>query len=332
MAKRPATLRDVAAAADVSIATVSKFVNSTQRFTAEVEARMRSAIAELGYQSNPFARSMITGQTGAIGMVILDIRNPHFTAIVKGANRVAVGRGYNLLFVDTEESRVPERELLETLSRRVDGLIVSSRLPEEAIAWLAELGKPVIFFGRLGRLGVHSVGSDGYRAAFMLGRHLLELGHRDVAYVGFKRSRWNQERQRGLNDALAEAGFAARPFEVDTPNAEAGERIASKVLLAPQRPDAVVAYNDLIALGLMSEAGTLGVRIPDDVSIAGFDNIEFGRYASPALTTVDLQSERMGQVAMQRLFEVIAGELAQPFDEVLEPRLVPRASTRRRNA
>jgi LacI family transcriptional regulator len=331
MIKRPATLRDVAAAADVSTATVSKFVNGAQRFTAEVEARMTAAIAELGYQSNPSARSMITGQTGAIGVVILDIRNPHFTAIVKGANRVAMGRGYSLLFVDTQESKTPERQLLETLSRRVDGMIVSSRLPEQDVAWLADLGKPVIFFGRLGRLGIHSVGTDGYRAAFMLGRHLIELGHRDVAYVGFKASRWNQERQRGLNDALAEAGLTVRPFEVDAPSAEAGEGIASKVLLAPRRPDAVVAYNDLIALGLMSEANTLGVRVPDDVSVAGFDNIDFGRYASPALTTVDMQSERMGQVAMQRLFEVIAGELTQPFDEILEPRLVPRASTRRRN-
>src|SRR5258705_6319168 len=332
MTKRAATLRDVAAAAAVSTATVSKFVNGAQRFSAEVEARIRAAIAELGYLSNPFARSMITGRTGAIGVVILDIRNPHFTAIVKGANRVAVTRGYDLLFVDTGESLEPERQLLETLSRRVDGLIVSSRLPEKSIVWLAELGKPVVFFGRLGRHGIHSVRTHGYRPAFMLGRHLVELGHREGAYVGFQASRWNKERLRGLSDALAEAGLAAQPFEVDAPNAQAGERIASKVLLAPQRPDAVVAYNDLVALGLMSEANSLRVRIPDDVSIAGFDNIEFGRYASPALTTVDMHSERMGEVAMQRLFEAIAGDLKQPFDEILEPRLVPRASTRRRNA
>jgi DNA-binding LacI/PurR family transcriptional regulator len=330
MIKRQATLRDVAAAAAVSTATVSKFVNGTQRFSPEVEARIKASIAQLGYQSNPLARGMITGQTGAVGVVILDIRNPHFTAIVKGANRVAMGRGYNLLFVDTEESQSPERQLLETLSRRVDGLIVSSRLPEESIAWLAELGKPVVFFGRLGRLGIHSVGSDGYRAAFMLGRHLVELGHRDVAYVGFKAARWNQERLRGLNDALSEVGSAARVFEVNAPSAEAGERIASQVLLGPDRPHAVVAYNDLVALGLMSEARSLGVRVPEDVSIAGFDDIAYGRYASPSLTTVDMQSERMGDVAMQRLLEAINGELAQPFDEILEPRLVPRASTRRR--
>jgi LacI family transcriptional regulator len=330
MIKRQATLRDVAAAAAVSTATVSKFVNGTQRFSPEVEARIKESISRLGYQSNPLARSMITGQTGAVGVVILDIRNPHFTAIVKGANRVAMSRGYNLLFVDTEESQSPERQLLETLSRRVDGLIVSSRLPEESIAWLAELGKPVVFFGRLGRLGIHSVGSDGYRAAFMLGRHLVELGHRDVAYVGFKAARWNQERLRGLNDALAEVGKAARVFEVNAPSAEAGERIASQVLLGPDRPHAVVAYNDLVALGLMSEARTLGLHVPEDVSVAGFDDIAYGRYASPGLTTVDMQSERMGDVAMQRLLEAINGELAQPFDEILEPRLVPRASTRRR--
>jgi len=332
MKKQVSTLRDVALASAVSTATVSKFVNGTQRFSPEVEARIKESIEKLGYHSNPLARSMITWRTGAVGMVILDIRNPHFTAIVKGANRVAMSRGYNVLFVDTEESTSPERQLLETLSRRVDGLIVSSRLPEESIAWLAELGKPVVFFGRLGRLGIHSVGSDGYRAAFMLGRHLIELGHRNIAYVGFKSARWNQERLRGLNDAFAEVKATVRVFDVPAPSAEAGERIASNVLLSPDRPHAVVAYNDLMALGLMSEARTLGLSVPEDVSIAGFDNIEFGRYASPALTTVDMQSERMGDVAMQRLLDAIHGEMSAPFDEILEPRLVPRASTRRRGS
>jgi DNA-binding LacI/PurR family transcriptional regulator len=330
MSTRPATIRDVAAASEVSTATVSKFINGMQRFSPEVERRVCAAIEKLGYYSNPLARGVITGQTRAIGVVILDIANPHFTAIVKGANRVALDRGNKLLFVDTEESQAPAQPLLEALSRRVDGLIVSSRLPEESIQWLIDLGKPVVFVGPLGRMGSHSVGSDGYQAAFMLGRHLIGLGHRDIAYVGFKAARWNEERWRGLNDALAKAGVVARSFDVDSPTAEAGERIASKVMMDVKRPDAVVACNDLVALGLMSEAQTLGVRVPDEVSIAGFDNIAFGRYASPALTTVDLHSERMGSIAMERLLEAIAGEL-QPFDEILEPRLVPRASTCRRH-
>src|SRR5688572_77109 len=112
--KKP-TIRDVAAHAGVSIATVSKYVNQAQRFTPAVERRIRAAIDELGYHSDPAARSMITGKTGSVGVVILDIGNPHFTNIVKGANRVALEHGYNLLFVDTEENQAREGELLETL-------------------------------------------------------------------------------------------------------------------------------------------------------------------------------------------------------------------------
>src|SRR5262245_38112423 len=132
MKKKP-TIRDVAAKAGVSIATVSKFINQTQRFTAPVERKIQAAIDELQYHSNPLARSMITGKTGAVGVAILDISNPHFTNIVKGANRVALEHGYNLLFVDTEESQAREDELLDALSRRVDGLIVSTRMPEDQL-------------------------------------------------------------------------------------------------------------------------------------------------------------------------------------------------------
>src|SRR5262245_38132881 len=119
MSKRP-TIRDVAAEAGVSIATVSKYMNATQRFTAAVERKIQSAIEQLDYRSNPLARSMITGKTGAVGLAILDISNPHFTSLVKGAHRVAVEEGYNLLLVDTEESLAREKELLGALSRRVD--------------------------------------------------------------------------------------------------------------------------------------------------------------------------------------------------------------------
>src|SRR5436853_452572 len=217
--KRTATIRDVATAAGVSTATVSKFVNGTQSFSPNVEAKIRDAIDKLGYQSNPFARGMITGQSGTVGMVILDLRNPHFTNVVRGANRIALQAGYHLLLVDTEESQARERELLETLSRRVDGLIVSSRMPEHAFKWLLEQGKPAVFFGRMAKLGIHSVGSDSYRAAFMLTRHLLELGHKRIAYISFPAARWDLERRRGLTDCLKEAGLQPVLHEADAPTA-----------------------------------------------------------------------------------------------------------------
>ena len=158
---RPPTMRDVARTAGVSTATVSRYVNGLQRFTEATEARLRDAIDSLGFSVDPVARSMITGRTHTVAVVILDIRNPHFTGIVKGANRKAQQLGYNLLFVDTGERQSAEAGMLRELSRRVDGLIVSSRMPDADLSTLRDLDKPVVFFGRASQVGVHSVSADG---------------------------------------------------------------------------------------------------------------------------------------------------------------------------
>lgn len=326
--KTKPTIRDVAAHAGVSIATVSKFINSTQRFTAAVERRIQLAIDALQYQSNPLARSMITGKTGSVGVAILDICNPHFTSMVKGANRIALQHGYTLLFVDTEESQAREEELLGALSRRVDGLIVSSRMPDAKMDRLLAFGKPVVFAGRPAPIGVPSIGIDAYSAAYMIGELLVKQGHRNIAYIGFAPARPDMERMRGLSECLANHGLTVTRFEVREPTLAEGERVCSSVLLRKEKPDAVVCYNDVIAIGFMGVARTLGIAIPADMSVVGIDNIPFGRFTSPALTTVDIQSERLGEEAMHLLFRQIAG--TNPADishQTLEPRLIVRDST-----
>lgn len=331
--RKPATIRDVAQAAGVSTATVSKFINGGQRFTREVEDRVTTAVRELGYSSNPMARGMITGQTGNVGIVILDICNPHFTSLVKGASRVAARAGLNLLFTDTAEGHTPELAMLQALSRRVDGVIVSARLSEPALDWLRHSGLPVVFYGgQQPGPGCHSVGVDNRAAALMLGRHLRELGHRRIHYVGFSGARWSGERWSGLQEAFAGSQSVLMCFDVEAAVAEEGERVASAVLLGADPPDAVVTYNDLVALGLLAQAQTLGLRVPADVSIAGFDNILYGRYAHPALTTVDTASELTGETAMQRLIERIQGgaDAVPGGFETLAARVVARGSTARR--
>jgi LacI family transcriptional regulator len=329
MKKKP-TIRDVAARAGVSIATVSKYINSTQRFTPAVERKIRAAVDELAYQSNPLARSMITGKTGSVGVVILDIGNPHFTNFVKGANRVAIEEGYNLLFVDSEESQAREDELLQALSRRVDGLIVSTRMPEDQLHRVLAHGKPVVFSGRPAPDGRPSIGVDAYTAAFMLGELLVKQRHKKIAYVGFAPARPDTERMRGLTDCLDQHKLKLMRFDARSPTIAEGERMASSILLRKDRPDAVVCYNDLVAIGFLGGAKTLGVRIPDEVSVAGIDNIPFGRFTSPALTTVDIQSEFLGEEGMRMLLALIAGDSAVKGHTKVEPRLVVRDSTRER--
>jgi DNA-binding LacI/PurR family transcriptional regulator len=333
MKKAAPTIRDVAAAAGVSVATVSKYMNGAQRFSAAVETRLREAIEQLGYRSNPLARSMITGETRTIGLAILDIRNPHFTSIVKGANRVALQHDYTLLLVDTEESQEHERPLIESLAQRVDGMIVSSRMPDDSVQWLLDLGKPVVLFGRSSRFPISSVGTDSTRAGYMLASHLVQLGHRHIAYLGFARSRWNDERIRGIRSCLDAVGLSLEIHEAQDPTAAAGERACSGVLLGPNRPDAVICYNDLIALGFMKAARELGFQLPHDVSVAGFDNVSYGEYVSPALTTVDFQSEQMGELAMKRLIAELRDKVEESaWSSMLEPRLIVRESTIRRKS
>ncbi|MEO5734917.1 MAG: LacI family DNA-binding transcriptional regulator [Rubrivivax sp.] len=327
---RSPTLHDVAVAAGVSAATVSRHRRGVRTFEPQVVARIESAIERLGYRDHPAARSLATGRTGTVGLVVLDLANPHFTSLLHGAHRVAAEHGLSLAFVDTAESRAPERQLVEALARRVDGLIVSARLAGGAVDWIARLGKPVVFFGRLSLPGWHSVSADGVAAARLLGAHLASLGHRRVAYLDFAGSRWSAERRRSLKRVLTAAGGSLQVHAVDAPGAEAGETVAAPVLLQPEstRPTAVVGYNDLIAVGFMHEARRLGFNVPQQVSVAGFDDIEGARHVVPALTTVAMHSAEQGAMAMQRLIEAMAGRLTAPVDETLPPRLVLRDSTR----
>ena len=329
MKKNVATIRDVAAAAGVSTATVSKYVNGAQRFSPAVEATIKEVIAKLGYRSNPLAASMITGRTKSIGLSVLDVANPHFTSIVKGANRVALAHGFTLLLVDTEENPDRERPLLEALSRRVDGIIMFSRMLESEMDWVMELGKPLVYFGRLSRLEIPWVISDDHRGAYMLARHLVSLGHKRIGYLRFPRSRRDEERLAGIRACLAAHDLELTVYEGGAPTAAEGERVCSSIMLGAEHPDALICYNDLMALGFMKAAQTLGFKLPEQLSVAAFDNIEYGQYTSPALTTVDLQSERMGAAAMEKLIATIDNKPALNAT-MIEPQLILRASTIKR--
>lgn len=329
MKRQAPTVYDVAKEAGVSIATVSKFLNRAQRFSPAVEEKIRMVVARLGYRSNELARSMVTGATKTIGVAILDINNPHFTSIVKGANRIAIDMGYTLLLVDTEENQGRELQLLDALSRRVDGLIISSRMPESELRKVIGYGKPVVLFGRLDSLEIASVVSQGQRGGFLLAEHLVNKGCERIAYLGFSKSRWNSDRMNGIRECLGLHGRELQCYDAGAPFALEGERLCSLVMLGEEHPDALICYNDLLAIGFMKEAQSLGYRIPDDISVCGFDDIPYAAYVSPSLTSVDLQSEGMGELAMKKMLNLLSGN-ASADEQFLEPRLVARASTHSR--
>ncbi|HDR9583521.1 TPA: LacI family DNA-binding transcriptional regulator [Burkholderia stabilis] len=321
-----AKINEVAAAAGVSIGTVSKFINKTKRFSPDVERRIAEAIAQLGYESNPLARSMATGQTGAVGVVIQDILNPYFTAMVKGVNRIAQRNDFVVLIVDADENRKGERPALTKLSRRVDGLILNTSMPDDDLRWTASLGKPVVAVGSAPRDGLLTLYSDPNRAGEMLAQHLLMEKYQRFAYISLPNARGDDERRAGTEQVLARAGLPLRTFSVPRATVADGERVCASVMLSAEPPDAVICYNDMIAAGFIKEAERLGIAIPHDVAVCGFDNLELGKLTSPTLTSIDTETERAGEVAMTTLLDALAGKSPDPHT-MLEARLVVREST-----
>jgi len=319
--------------AGVSATTVSKLINRQKSFSKEVEARIRAAIETLDYRQNPAARSMATGQTRVVGLAVQDLRNPHFTGIIQGASQVAEAQGFGLMVVDFKEKEQNAQNLLSTLALRVDGIIASSRLPEAALAQLQASRKPAVLFGQtepgqLAHGALPSVRIRGYQAAYLLGKHLAESGRHQVTYLSYPKSRWDHERLHGLRESMPDAKI--KVIELEAQTMEAGESIAASAIYGADGCDAIVCYNDMIAIGLLHQACALGVEVPGQIAIAGFDNVPTTRFMTPPLTTVDMCSEEQGEKAMELLLQLIKTGEAEATELQLEPRLIVRASTGRR--
>ena len=322
------TIKDVAREADVSVSTVSKIINNTKRFSNEVELRVKSAVERLEFKPNPHARSVSTGRTHAIGVVILDIANPYYAAVVKGISREADAAHHTVLLADADERPNRERSLIETLAQRVDGLVLAgSRLSDEDICALA-VHKPIVTIGRIPGPPVLSVVSDEYDIAFQLTRHLLTSGRKRIAFLAGPPFWVNVERQRGYLDALEEAGLPAMICPLDSPSIEGGASLAGVLLMGANRPDGILAYNDLAAMGLMSVARDLNVRIPEDVAVAGIGDIPFAALVSPPLTTAAVPSLELGRAAAALLIARLEGQPITPSTLVLRSKLAIRQSTR----
>jgi LacI family transcriptional regulator len=328
MPKTP-TIRDVASHAGVSVGTVSKCLAGTQRFSEQVEDRIDKAVRALGYRARRRTRRQAVPKPKAIAFIVRTIQ-PQALETIKGINRIALAAGYALhLFDKGPRLSAYERKQFDDLCRRVDGFIVSSRAPVEHVVQIVSLQKPVVFIGRGGAFpDFPSVGSDGYRGARMLGELLLGQGHQCLAYLGISKSPWNSERYAGLLHCAQAHGMSALQFDSDGYAIEESDAAISQLLQAPNRPDGIVCYNDMLAIGVMKALSARGIHVPRDISVVGFDNIVLGQYTTPPLTTIDTKRETAGELAAQLLFRQL-NERAQRVDghTLLDPELVLRGST-----
>jgi DNA-binding LacI/PurR family transcriptional regulator len=326
------SIKDVAREAGVSTATVSHVINNTRFVSEEVRARVVEAVERCRYYPNAHARSLASGRTHILGLVVSDISNPFFPELVKSIEAAAFERGYDVVLSNTNYD--PERTshyVRRFIERKLTGVVImTSELDTALVDELARREVSVVFLD-LGQPGLHM---SNLRVNYEVGieeaiSHLVSLGHTEIYFVGGpahlrsaarRHEAFCNSMRRHLPDARAEVYHG--DFKL-----EGGRRAAGEMLVARQRPTAVVAANDMMALGAMVEFRAAGLSIPRDISVVGFDDIAFAALAEPQLTTVCLPRMDLGRRAVEALMTTIEHP-DQPGVEINIPTyLVTRGST-----
>lgn len=328
----PITLEMVAQAAGVSPSTVSRILNGTAVVSALKKQAVDDAIARLGFVPNPMARGLAGGRTLSVGVVTQAIDSPFYGAALRGIEDELDPAGYSPLFVSGHWNAVAEARCIEVLrSRRVDGIIVlTGRLTDAALkATAREL--PVVATGRtLKAPGLFSLAFDNLEGGRLATRHLLDLGHQRIAFIaGTDDHPDANDRHRGYRQALQEAGIAYDPALVvpGEYHEVSGVLAVERLLESRQRFTAIFAANDQMACGAALGLHRRSLRVPEDVSLVGFDDLPTSLYALPPLSTVHQPAYELGRLAATAMLQLLGG--STPTVSVPAPRLIARESSRR---
>jgi LacI family transcriptional regulator len=328
-----AGIRDVADRAGVSVGTVSNVLNRPAKVAPATVDRVLGAIEELGFIRNDAARQLRAGRSTTVGLIVLDVRNPFFTELARGAEREADRHGVSILVANSDEDSAREARYLDLFEQqRVRGILIS---PFGQIAprlrALRQRGTPAVLVDRRSDDGYSSVSVDDEAGGTLAARHLLALGRRRILFTGGPLDiRQIDDRRRGALRAVQEVPGArlevlAAPASQVADGRTAGAAIAA--LPGSERPDAVFAANDLVALGVLQALAARGIRVPDDVALIGFDDIDFAAAAVVPLSSVRQPSQLMGETALRILLTEIDDPGSPAQQVVFEPELVVRAST-----
>lgn len=328
----PVSIKDIARLAGVSHSTVSRALRGSPLIPAATAERIQKIAKECGYKPSAIARSLVMQRTQTIGVVVTSIADPFNGDVVDGIEEVANENDLSVLLAASHGKS--DRELMMVRNfheRRVDGIVVaSSRVGAMYLPILSELRTPIVLINNQHRSEfAHAISIDNVTGAALMTDHLLQLGHRRIAYIGDEFGLYSdQERWEGYRLSLDRAGISVDESLVAKGDgkADGAGRALGLLLALPEPPTAVFCYNDMTALGAIRGAREAGVEIPRDLSIAGFDDIFIASYAAPALTTVRQPRREMGRRAMQILTALLAGK--EPEKSILiSGELVVRDST-----
>jgi LacI family transcriptional regulator len=329
-------LTDVAKEAGVHAGTASRALNPATRsgVSKRTVRRVEQAAARLGYIPNSLARGLRTSRSYVVALVIPDITNPLFPPIVRGAEKVLSDAGFTLVLTDTNNDPEVERsQIASMLARGVDGFIVATaRWRDPVLADLMESDVPTVCVNRQTSQGtLPFVGPDDRRGIALCVSHLVELGHRDIVHLaGPTDTSTGRERAEAFRHAMRDQRLPARVVTGQAYTEDAGGAVAEKLLRERRRFSAVVAANDLMAIGAMERFGAAGLSCPTDVSVTGFNDVGFMSRLTPALTTVRIPLDSMGMHAAQTLLAWIEHpEASQPTQTLLPVELMRRGTTAR---
>ncbi|MFJ4783636.1 LacI family DNA-binding transcriptional regulator [Streptomyces sp. NPDC088794] len=317
--RRRVTITDVGAAAGVSTSTVSRVLNGTAHVDPELARRVQSAVAELGYRPNAAAQGLARGEAGAIGVLVPDLANPYFPDVLKSVSAVARSHGRRVMESDGDPTS--EHELAEDLMRCCDGvLLCSPRMDRAAIVDLALRGRPLVLVNRIvPGLGVPAVSADFYGGMTLVCGHLAQLGHRRVAYLSGPEASWaNAERIRAFDAAAFGVEVTVIPC-----GHTARQGYESADALRAADVTAAVAYNDLVATGAVAALEAAGLRIPEDMSVIGCDDISLDDLpGSRRFTTASMARDELGTLAARRLESLMTdGDDSEPHYIPMELRV-----------
>ena len=331
-----ATIKDVAASAGVSVATVSHVTNESRFVSEETKVRVVTAIAELGYRRDGIARSLRRNRTGTIGAVVSDITNPFFSDLVKGIENTihALPDRLNVILCNSEEDEARERELLDILmEKRVDGLIIAPAGGNLAyFEALGAEGPPLVFVDRvLPKVAADTVTISNLSASEEAVRHLIERGYERIAVVRASLQASSiEERVEGYRRALAKAGRQIQPEWVleSASNIDAAHDAGRKLLSLSPRPDAVFTTNNFMTLGLVRALNEAGLSTPDDIAVVGFDDFQWAEAFRPRISAIAQSGYAQGVEAARLLSARISKtESGPPVHRLIETKLIVRESS-----
>ncbi|MBB6402897.1 LacI family DNA-binding transcriptional regulator [Arthrobacter sp. AZCC_0090] len=342
--RREITVADVAKAAQVSKAQAARALGNYGAVSEEVRGRVLAAAEELSYRPNELARSMNTGKSNTIGVVVGDIENPHFGLATRGITDTAKKSGYNVILINTDEELTAEIEAVHVLlDKRVDGLIVApaSSVETEHLRYVHETGRPLVLLDRKAeRLDVETIAVSMAEISYESTRYLLEAGHRRIAFISTLKagspyragmaldSSQISERLEGMRRAFTEIGLTLSEDQVrlNAGDADSIRNITRELLLMPEPATAIVASDGLIALSVVEAIQELGLSIPSDVSFLMYDDFSWTRLTSPPLTVIAQPVYEMGVAAADALIRQIEGRKPASDGPEFSARLIRRGS------